>query len=249
MITGRPAPGPAQSRRRPFRSRTAAVLLVAAVAVLPGCSDDAGRDPAPTTATTSASPTPVLTGEAAEVQKAFATYSRAAITGDAATVAATVTAGTVDYYDRLRQLALTADQPTLQKERLIDQTTVLIMRREYDPTLLRTGEAGEVLAETMRRRLLPAGAEDGSTGGVTVKGDKAEVRINPEDPATLQLVREGGAWKVDVPTSQDSYEQTLAEQLPAVRGDRTRLVEATVLGAGPADDTSSAAPLWQPLGR
>ena len=224
------------------------VALLAAATLVAGCSgDDGGGDAAPSPDVTT--PAPTLTGEAATVQKAYAAYSSAVIGARTTDLQNLVTASTPVFYGKLRDDALTADKATLLKRRLIDQVTVLLMRREWDPSLLRTAAPAEVLAEAARRKLLPAGQPDGSLGGVDLKGTTATVRVNTTDPAAITLVQEGGTWRADVPTSLDTSEEALEENLTLVKGDRERLVEATLLQAGPNDDTAAAETLWTPLGR
>ncbi|MDX8147507.1 hypothetical protein SK854_35725 [Lentzea sp. BCCO 10_0061] len=83
-------------------------------------------------ATTSApSPTPVE--DAQSIRDAFETYAKAALANDGATAVGVVSRNTLDEYDKIRKLALTATERELDPLVPSGRVLAYAMRAELDP--------------------------------------------------------------------------------------------------------------------
>jgi hypothetical protein len=235
------------------RAALGLVSLTAVAALLAGCGGD--DEPAATpSATPSASASASAsagaagsdTGEAAEVRKAYVAFEQAGSEQDSGALAELISASTLDYFDSMRDLALTAEKAQLTKERVVDQITVLGMRAKVDPKVLRDGTPKELLAASSA-----GGGSVPSTGlsksaKITVSGDKATATDPTNPQATLTFVKEDGAWKADVTSIFGQLEETVAPLVQQAGGDKAAFVEQSMAGqvGGPAQ----AKALWKPIG-
>jgi hypothetical protein len=206
------------------------LVAVAAVAGLVACGDD--PDPA------------------AEVESSYAAYAKAVSAKDGGTSSGLVSGSTLDYYARLRDLALTADRAALAKERVIDQLAVLSMRANIPVDTLRTADPRGVVAAAVKLQVISGGGAGSSElSGVRVEGDTASGTLGVAGGAQqvpMRFHREGGARKVDLTGLLEPAETSLKAALQREKltpEGLLRQVMTTRVGAAKAER------LWEPLGR
>ena len=229
------------------RSKVAlACAVVSVTALLPVACGLPGGEDADAAAPPAASAAPKV-DDAAAAKQALADFQAASAALDAAKVEASLSESSKTYYENLRKLALTANKATLAKKRLVDQVTVLGLRAGVKPDVLRDGDVTQLIEATLKSQQgAGPGTDDLSKAEVAVSGDTATV-TDPELPdAALQLVREDGAWKVDVRSVFDMVDGLLTQLSSMHSGGKTGFVEQTV--AQQVGGAAKARKLWKPVG-
>jgi hypothetical protein len=208
------------------------LVAVALVAGATGCSGGEKADPV------------------AEVQSSYDSYANAVSSKDGGTSSGLVSDSTLDYYDRLRTLALTADRAALAKERVIDQLAVLSMRANIPIDTLRTADPRGVVAAAVNAQVISGGgAGTTSLSGVKVDGDTASANLGVaggSQQVPMKFHHEGGTWKVDLTgllvPAETALKAALQRDKLTPEG-MLQQVMTTRVGA------AKARQLWQPLGR
>jgi hypothetical protein len=173
----------------------ASVALVASCA-LTSCS---GSDPAEGRAT--AERAAEAAGEARATAAVLA-YQQALVDRRGVDAAALVTAGTIEHYEAIRQLALSAPPEQLARQTLFDRLTVALLRAQLPAAPLAAATPGDLFAVAVDAGLVgrQVGALEPRTARLDDDGSGATVELVD---AAGQLVavdvrREGRAWKVDL---------------------------------------------------
>jgi hypothetical protein len=184
------------------------------------------------------------------VRATFDGYRQALLDGDGERAAGLVTAGTVEYFEETRRLALEAPEAELRDRSLVDQLQVLTMRQQVPARVLRSTDGQELFAYSVQEGLVATEElRDLGIGEVTVDGDRAtaEALSGGEKVALLrwQFAREDGRWKIDV-TSLFSFVKTALERSAEDAGMSTEelILRSLEIASGkpvPPD-------IWEPLG-
>jgi hypothetical protein len=144
------------------------------------------------------------TDDEAAVRACYDAYMQAVRNGDGPALADLLDRGTLTHYDRLLQLALTADSGTVAALEAMDRMTVLGLRVAHDRAELENMDGRQVIAGAMGR---DKGADMGAfeslgLGSVTVEGDVATASIKlagfPLPGAKYTFRREDGRWRLDL---------------------------------------------------
>lgn len=203
------------------------LCLVLPLAFL-ACSDETQAPAAPTASSSSpvASPSPSAPSEhetssdaAAEsaVRDAFEQYRRALIERDGDRAAELVSRSTLDLYEDMTDLALTATRSELMARRTIDRLNALFLRQLLTPRELQTMSGADVISFAVEEGLI----NDSSVvklepTRVNVLGPTAalDIQIN-EKPAPFSMTfrNEDGEWKIDLTELLDLSELAFRDQM------------------------------------
>jgi hypothetical protein len=136
------------------------------------------------------------------VERGFAAYKSALERRDGARAASAVSANSLAYYDRVRQMALTASREELSKVEGTERMLALGMRHQAPAELLATATPAELLAYAVSAGLVTNTAvAETELGEVSIEGERARAWIVVDgEPmrGVLQFVREDGLWKFDL---------------------------------------------------
>ena len=219
--------------RASVRSVARFVVAAVVVAVVGGAAACGGDEPDPVQ----------------DVRSSYAAYAKAVSVKDGGTSSGLVSGSTLDYYARLRDLALTADRDALGRERVIDQLAVLSMRANIPADTLRTADPRGVVAAAVKSQVISGGGAGATElGEVKVTGDEATATlgVGGSQEVPMRFQREGGGWKVDLTGLLAPAEAALEAALQREKLTPERLLQqvmTTRVGAAKAER------LWEPLGR
>jgi hypothetical protein len=138
----------------------------------------------------------------AEATAAVVAYQRALVERRGVDAAALVTAGTLDHYETIRQLALSASPEELVAQTMFDRLTVGLLRAQTPADRLTAASAADVLAMAVDAGLV--GQQVGGLEPVTTRidGEAAAAEVELVDAGgrlvRVEVRREDGTWKVDV---------------------------------------------------
>lgn len=157
-----------------------AVLIVLGVLATPGAFADPAKD---------------------GVRQCFLTYKHALLAKDGDKAVAVLSANSLDYYDRMRKLALTGSRQEVQALADLDRMGVFSLRVRTPRSLLETGTPGSLVKYAIDSGMI--GSESVARmdiGEITVRGDQATADImgNGQSLGTFRFHREGDAWKFDL---------------------------------------------------
>jgi hypothetical protein len=140
--------------------------------------------------------------EAEAARDAFKGYKQALINHDGEAAAAFVSKGTVDYYGKIKELALRGERQTVAGLPILDKMTVLMLRLTYRADTLENMTATSLFASAVEKELFNMDTVVSSeVGKVKVSGERASITLinrGVENQAFLPLfVKEGRSWKLD----------------------------------------------------
>lgn len=188
--------------------------------------------------------------EGAEVVAAFDDYKSALIARDGEAAAGIAADPTLDYYDEMRTLALTASRREVKRLRLVDQLFALGLRHFLPPARLQKMDGFEVFEYSVDEGMVSENVVSKmEASGADVSGNRAllSVEINGEQaPFTFAFVKEEGNWKIDMTELlqlSDSGFQSLADQ--SGKSDEAFLMQilTSMSGTRPSKD------IWKPPAR
>ena len=140
--------------------------------------------------------------EAAAVKRGFAEYKAALKQRDGARAVATVSGNSFRYYDRIRELALSAPREELALFEGTERMLVLALRQQAPLELLVNGTPEELVAHAVTMEAMTdTGIARTELGEIRREGDLARGWIIVDGTATqgvLQFAREGDRWKFDL---------------------------------------------------
>jgi hypothetical protein len=205
-----------------------AAVLGAAVLVAASCGDDGGPSeeaaatettPAPTTTTTTTTSTSTTTSTLAPsepddeaIVAAFERYQTALESGDGEAAVAAVSSGTFEFYEEIRDLAVSADEQALVGDiPLLEGITIVRLRAGL----------GEQVASMSGEDLVRWGVDSGLVGdpvGTVVldsvqPGEEGEAFGVIGGVPLFRFVLEGEEWKVDLPYTVDRSQEVAGEDL------------------------------------
>ena len=157
------------------------VLFVLWVLSIPGASADPAED---------------------AVRQCFATYKSALLSKDGLKAAAAISANSLDYYDRMRKLALTGSRQEVEGLPDVDKVMVLALRVRAPRPLLETGSPAEMVKFAVDSGMIgEASVKQLDLGKITIKDKEAEGEIVSRGTpvgASFRFHREGESWKLDI---------------------------------------------------
>lgn len=203
-----------------------AALALVLCSLAAACSEEeapaATAAPAEERSAPEAAPEPEPEGpEAQAVRDAFEGYRRALIEEDGEAAAARVSAGTLEAYQRFRDLALTGDRDALEELSMVHRMQVLLFRHRIDADALEAMDGRAAFAHAVDQAWVGAGGiERLEVHHVSVRGDQAtaNVGVGPApSPDLFRFRREDGDWRFDLMPTLGAAEGAL-RQMAAARG-------------------------------
>lgn len=196
-------------------------------------------------------PLDVSANEAA-IRLAFDRYRDALVARDGSAAAAAVTATSHAYYERLRDLALDADRPTLGRLGLAEQVAILRLRHEFTATELTPLSGSEVIATSVAESWdSPHVLQRLHIDKVELQKDEALTTVLPSsgsDPVSYRFELKNGEWKLDLVHLAQSSEPILAQALELLaRRTRTHGSDTLVLAVEHSSGHLVEKDLWAPL--
>jgi hypothetical protein len=139
--------------------------------------------------------------DAAAVKSAFKAYQQALLKKDGARAAAVVDRGTIDYYQRVRDLAVGGKAADVKKLPLLDKLMVVRMRHQVPPAQLKAMDGKAALAFGVDQGWIGDNVAKVTAGPVDITDNRASLTFvvgGKPTPVKLGLVREAGAWRIDL---------------------------------------------------
>jgi len=157
---------------------------------------------ASTSAAPIAAPESGETAQVAAVGRGFAEYKAALKQRDGARAAAAVTSNSLRYYDRMRELALSAPREELALLEGTERMLVLALRQQAPLELLTDGTPEELVAYAVTTEAMTdTGVVRTELGEIRVEGGLARGWIVVDGKpmqGVLQFAHEGDRWKFDL---------------------------------------------------
>ncbi len=135
------------------------------------------------------------------IRSCFAEYQKALASRNGRAAAALMDAATIEYYGRMRALALQADAAQVRKLTILDKLMVLRLRSGVPLEKLRAMKAEDVLALGVDQGWVGAKAGENALGAIQVARPEARAEAVVRGKAAgIQFVfrLEGGKWKLDL---------------------------------------------------
>jgi len=225
--------------RAPSAALLALALLLIAGAT-PCRAQISGALPPEEPADTPAFP-PLPAAEAEAVHAALRAYISAVVRRDGAAAVQAVTRGTRGYYAHARDLALTATEPEVRAAPLMDRVSILMYRHRVPAEVLRRIAGDSAFAHTISAGWVAAPAGQPPTGGpVLGRGDRAVIR---DRGASMQFLREDGAWRWNMMPLIQSMSRELAASLPTGMTEEQFIFRMLEMSTGRPASPS----IWQPV--
>ena len=137
------------------------------------------------------------------VRKAFTRYQSALLAKDGSAAAAAVSANSLAFYDRMRNLALAGTKAEIQALDGTEQVLVLSLRVRAPRPLLRSGSPDALIAYAVDQGMISAGTVARTQlGEITLHGTEADATLlldgHPVPGAGFRFHREGDVWNFDL---------------------------------------------------
>jgi hypothetical protein len=153
--------------------------------------------------------------DVADIRACYDNYFAALKAGEGDKAAELVDSKTLEHFDRMLDLARTADSTTVSGLDAMDKLTVLSMRSQIPAEQMRDLDARAALARSVSDGMMANEGPEGLTlGTVTVDGDKASAPLKMygfPTPANFSFQREDGTWRIDLTSlfdlSRQAFEQ------------------------------------------
>jgi len=148
-----------------------------------------------------AAPKPGPAPDEEQIRGCFGEYQKALSARNGRAAVALMDAVTIEYYGRMRALALQADAAQVRKLPVLDKLMVLRLRSGVPLEKLRAMKAEDVLAMGVDQGWVGASAGDSGLGSIQVARPEARAEaVVRGKPSGLQFVfrLEGGRWKLDL---------------------------------------------------
>lgn len=136
------------------------------------------------------------------VRDCFASYRAAILSQSGSEAAEKVNQATIDHYEQVRGLALSAPEREVRSLQPYEKMMVLMMRHRVPADLLRGMNGRELLSYGVNRGWI--GKEDvmeSDVGTVSVSGNQATaqfIKAGKPTPLKYSFTKEGGQWKIDL---------------------------------------------------
>jgi hypothetical protein len=135
------------------------------------------------------------------VRSTFKAYQQALLKRDGPAAAAVVDRGTIDYYQRMRDLAVGGKAEVVKKLALLDKLMVIRMRHQIPLARLKAMDGKAALAHAVTQGWVGDDVAKVEAGEVEITGERATVAFVVEGkptPIKLGLWREPAGWRVDL---------------------------------------------------
>lgn len=191
---------------------------------------------------------PAAADSTAAVTRSFKAYKSALERRDGSAAAAMVSSNSLAYYDRMRDLALTAQRQHLSVLEGTERMLVLSLRHSAPLELLKTASPAELLAYAVDEGLVSdTGIAKTELGEVTLQGERARCWIVIDGEPTrgvMQFVLEEAVWKFDLEFAMRASEGLIAAL--AVQSDMSE--DAVILQLlSQAEGWPIDPGIWEPL--
>lgn len=149
------------------------------------------------------------------VRDCFTSYRDAILNQRGSEAVEKVNQATLDYYERVRGLALSAPEQEVRNLSTIDKMMVLLLRHRLPLDLLRGMNGRELFSYGVNRGWI--GKEDvmeAELGTIRVSGEQASavyIKGGQRTPLKYQFTKEGGQWKIDLTTIMPAVNQALKQ--------------------------------------
>lgn len=188
-----------------MRRRFCAWFLMATLVACADGGSSAPVDPGPGTSagqTSEASPSSDGSEEESAVLEAFEGFRSAVLAQDGEAFAAVVAQPTLEHYEELRDLALSAPRNELAERTLGDQIYAIFLRYLFPPDHLADLDGPEVAAALLEEGAISEGGVQGVRAGeVTISGSDATLQASVEGEEggfSYTFRREADGWKIDL---------------------------------------------------
>jgi len=244
------------SRMPRFLRHRAPVLVIGSVLLATSaCSGSHGHSssPSPSAAaqgSTDKSGTTSGADNAAAVSAGYNGYAKAVTAKTGSAVVNSVSQASLNYMDRLRDLALTATVKDLDQESPVPQLTVLTMRATIDPAQLRKATPAQLITTAVQTGLITPPTAQGLKH-IKVSGQVATAEVtmpgsSQKYPVYLHL--ENGQWKYDLSSLLGPAESALTGSKDKMkdRNNQPALVKSVLVARFGKAKTEQ---LYKPLGK
>jgi hypothetical protein len=140
--------------------------------------------------------------ESAAVRACYDGYFTALREGKGEVAAELVDSRTLAHYERMLDLARSADSATVAALEPMDKLTVLAMRLQNSAPDLKAMDVRTALSRSISGGIMASEAPEGlDLGTVTVNGEEAKAPLKLHGfptPASFTFRRENGAWRIDL---------------------------------------------------
>ena len=169
-------------------------------------------------------------GDTAAVRGTFERY-RAALEGrDAERARAVLDSGSIAHYGRLRDLALSGDEPTVRTLPLLDQFLVLGLRHRLPVDSLQNLSVAGIVAYSLRPDWIAEQMPGKQMKLGRIEFDReeatAEAYSEGENSGQLFYFRKQGRWKVDLASTTRSISERLESTLAFDEANREKVLSA-----------------------
>lgn len=181
-----------------------------------------------------------------EIRACYDNYFAALKAGEGDKAAELVDSNTLSHFDRMLDLARTADSTTLSALDAMDKLTILSMRMQIPAEQMRNMDARSALARSVSDGMMANEGPEGLTlGTVKVEGDKATAPLKMygfPTPANFSFQREDGAWRIDLTSLFDLSRKAFSQMGGDGAGGNATLLKLL------EENTGSAVPegIWNP---
>ncbi|QDU36936.1 hypothetical protein Mal4_12370 [Maioricimonas rarisocia] len=184
---------------------------------------------------------------AQQIQNVFREFRTAIGNRDGFAAVGLVTAKSLQLYEEYRELALHADEETLQKRPPADQLQILLLRHRFTAEQLEQTTGPQLLASVIESGFYGNSLESIQLGGIAVKDDMAHASAYIDGaPSTSRYLfwREDGDWKFDLAAMAKKSNQDLTTL--ASQEERTPTEQATHMYSDITGEAVSPE-MWQPM--
>lgn len=158
-----------------------------------------------------------VSADEAAIRVAFGRYRDALLARDGSAAATAVTGTSHTYYERLRDLALHADRPTLERLGLAEQVAILRLRHEFTAAELTPLSGSELIATSVAESWDSFNAlQRLRIDQVDLQKGEALATVLPSsdrEPVSYRFELDHGGWKLDLVHLARSSEPVLAQAL------------------------------------
>jgi hypothetical protein len=201
-------------------------------------------------------PKPLPPSDRQGIQRCFVAYKQALMAKQGDLAVEQVSATTLTYYGKIRDLALRGDGATVRSQPLTDQYIILALRQRVGLKTLLPMTDKEVFSLGIREAWIgKRGLREASIGAVTVKGDRAEVVLvikGTTDPAWPHFVflKEQKEWKIDITDLLPVAEKIFQQWYAVSKASDNLSTDTFLTNILELDSGKPVSPeIWQPLVR
>ena len=184
-----------------------------------------------------------------QVSSVFETYKTAIVSGQGDKALSVVDQHTVDYYNDMLTLALTANRQTLQQTTLTDQMSVLFLRHKIPAQDLRGMNGSELFVYSVDNKMIGSNLGQIGMGEARISGNEATAPLvvnGQEVPAYLKFYKQDGSWKIDITSIMSLAEKGLEMMMKQSGQSRNDFIDQLMTLSIGVENVDK---LWEPVGR